>query len=127
MDCLEHAPSQQPPLRASDSTGLGQAQKSYSVGCPGYTNTGRAWNATLKFLLFKIYLFDFMCLSVLPTCMFLPYTVPSTVEARRGTRSPGTGVTESCKLQGGSWETKLGPLKEQKGLLILSHCSRHHL
>jgi hypothetical protein len=44
------------------------------------------------------------------------------IEARRGVRSPGTGVTDGCEPPlCGCWELKPGPLQEQP--VLLSHLS----
>jgi hypothetical protein len=48
-----------------------------------------------------------VCLSVCTTC----------VQEHAEARSPGTGVTDSCKLPRGWWERNLDPLQEQPVLL----------
>jgi hypothetical protein len=49
----------------------------------------------------------FMCIAVLPTYMYV-WVV----------RSPGTGVTDGCKLSCECWELNLDPLKKHTVLLI---------
>ena len=36
--------------------------------------------------------------------------------------SPGTGVTDACKLPWGFWKLDLGPLKKEPGLLLTMQC-----
>ena len=47
-------------------------------------------------------------------------------EARRGVRSPGTGITDSCELPCGCWQLNAGPLQEQQVLKPLSNLSSFH-
>lgn len=42
------------------------------------------------------------------------------LEARKGAKSPGTGVTDVCELPCGFWKLNPGPLKEQTEILIHS-------
>ena len=45
------------------------------------------------------------------------HSVPTRDQKRASDRSPGTGVTDSCKPPCGCWESNLGTLEEQSMLL----------
>ena len=59
---------------------------------------------------FRIY---FMCMNVLPACMYMYHVIP--VEARRGPLIgfPGTGVKNGCEPPCGFWKLNLGSVREQ--------------
>ena len=48
-----------------------------------------------------------VCLSL---CMHITCVYP---EVRKGVRSPGTEITDSCEPPCGHWESNPGPLQEQ--------------
>lgn len=59
----------------------------------------------------------FMCLGILPESMVVMKLQESII-------TPGTGITDSCKLPCGGWELYLGPWAEQSVLLTaLIHLS----
>jgi hypothetical protein len=65
----------------------------------------------------KIYLY-FMCMSVcLHVCLCIIW-VQCPRSPEEGIMSFGTGVTTDCEPSRGCWESNLGPLEEQPGLLI---------
>ena len=51
-----------------------------------------------------------MCLGILPESMVVMKPQESII-------TPGTGITDSCKLPCGGWELNLGPWAEQSVLL----------
>lgn len=61
-----------------------------------------------------------MCVNVLPACMCL---VPT--EGRKGTRSPGSGITDICQSLGRRCELNLGPLQGRSVLLTRSTSEFH--
>ena len=52
-----------------------------------------------------------MCVCVHHVCAWC-FLVP-----REGVRSPGTTVTDGCKIPDECWEPNLGPVQEQQALL----------
>lgn len=66
----------------------------------------------------QIYLsFYFMCLSVLPSFMYVYYMCSWCLwRSKEGIKSPETGVTEDREQPGRCWKSDLGPLLEQQVL-----------
>lgn len=61
----------------------------------------------------------FKCAGALPTCVSVHHVCAVPAEARRNQgKFPATGVTYSCELPCGFWETNPGPLQEQQMFLI---------
>lgn len=61
----------------------------------------------------------FMCTSVPSICMYVHHVcVLYPLRSEDHVRSPGTGITGSCKMPHGCWELNPGPLQEHKVLLI---------
>jgi hypothetical protein len=55
----------------------------------------------------------FMCMGILPVCMYVHLVVHTFKEVRRGFRLPGAGVLDDCELPFGCWELNLGRLEKQ--------------
>lgn len=67
------------------------------------------------FSISSIYLkfYIFMCLSVLPTCMFISTCVQCLRRPDKGFGSLGTGILSGLVLPCGFWESNLSSLEEQ--------------
>lgn len=63
--------------------------------------------------------FCFMCLRVLPACLFYlrvylcTMCIPGAQVAREGVGSPGTGFADGCEQPCACWQSNPGPLEEQ--------------
>ena len=71
-----------------------------------------------------LFIFNFICMGVLPARMSVSVQRPE-----EGTQSSGTRVTDGCELPGGCWELNLSPLEEQPVLLTVesfTEPSDHH-
>lgn len=68
------------------------------------------WNSVIFF--FRTYLFYFLCLSVLPTCMYT-ICMPDIQRPEGGIEFPGTVLIDSCVPLCRCWKPNLGPLQKQ--------------
>ena len=59
----------------------------------------------------------FMCMAVLPACMYMCHMCAVPMSPKEGSRFPGNGATDGCELLCGCQELHLGPLDEQAVLL----------
>jgi hypothetical protein len=57
-----------------------------------------------------------MCMSALPTCIYVHVHISCTQGSEEGIRTLGTGVTDGCELPGWCWDLNSGPLQEQEML-----------
>jgi hypothetical protein len=62
-------------------------------------------------MFFFFNLFHFMCVSVLPACMYMHQMCACSSEKRAS--NPLELEVDSCEPSWGYWELNLGPLKEQ--------------
>lgn len=71
--------------------------------------------------------FSTLFLHMFEVCLHMSMFMQCSQRLEEGTGSPGTGVTGTCELPHGCWESSSGPLQEQPVLGHLSSPSSHRL
>lgn len=66
-----------------------------------------------------------MCVAVLSACLFAK-SIPGQGGQKKVLNSSGTGITDSCELQGWCWELNLDPMEKLSVLLTAEPSFQPH-